>query len=380
MSRRSDRASSPEGVPEQLALPLWSETAPRRPPRSSESPSDQGVATEPERPGVKPAPAAEPAPTTTATARSFDPADSPGARLSDLVPRYLEFAAAIDRSPHTIHTVRVDLALLIRFLGDRPASTVDLDDLRHYASWLRQERKNDSRSLRRKVASVKAFFAYLRQQGIRESDPSERLIYPSAEPHLPEFLETDEEAKLLAAVDRPMWRALIITLLDTGLKRDEVLALHPSDVYLDPDDPVRSYLTVRAANEARRIRARTLPLTSRLVDEIRIQIETGAGDHVFPISVRAVNAIVETCGKRAGLRKRGPISPQMLRDTFAIREVRRRAAVEAEARRSGVTDRELLSLQARHDLEVCDRLGLTPGGTNDPISRYRVLAAARGLR
>ncbi|MGH2460393.1 MAG: tyrosine-type recombinase/integrase, partial [Chloroflexota bacterium] len=251
-----------------------------------------------------------------------------------------------------------------------------LDDLRRYANWLREERRNDPRSRRRKVASVKAFFAYLKGQGFRDDDPAERLIYPSAEPHLPEFLEASEEARLLAAVERPMWRALIVTLLDTGLKRDEVLALHPADVYLDPERQEGSYLTIRAANEARRIRARTLALTTRLVSELRTQIDTGAGDRVFPISVRAVNAIVETSGQRAGLRKRGPISPQMLRDTFAIREVRRRMVLESGSRRAGVSDRELASVQARHDLEVCDLLGLAPVGTNDPIARYRILAAA----
>lgn len=336
MSRPIDQSPSSDPPPEQLLLPLGSELP------------------------------AETVPQETAAAN----------RLSDLVPRYLEFATAIDRSPHTIQTTRIDLMLLIRFLGDRTAADVGLDDLRRYAVWLRQERQNDPRSLRRKVASVKSFFAYLRRLGVRDDDPAQYLIYPSSEPHLPEFLESDEASKLLDTAERPMWRALVITLLDTGLKRDEVLALHPADVYFDPETPEHSYLTVRAANQARRIRARTLPLTRRLVPELRQQIETGAGDRVFPVSVRAVNAIVETCGQRAGLRKRGPVSPQMLRDTFAIHEVRRRMTEETRARRAGLADHELLSLQARHDLEVCDLLGLTPGGTNDPIARYRVLAAA----
>ena len=409
MSRRTAGKSSPEDGPEQLSLPFWSEPDSPRPLTTS-APATAANATEtdphPEcthrRADERSTPRGEnhpssldsgPAPSPSPTdpeigdgdqanaERAESPAHghtsgSSGNRLSDLVPRFLEFATAIDRSPHTIHTVRVDLALLIRFLGDRPVRDVDLDDLRRYANWLRIERRNDSRSLRRKVASVKAFFAYVANQGIRNDDPAERLIYPSAEPHLPEFLESDEEARLLAAVERPMWRALIVTLLDTGLKRDEVLALHPADVYLDPERPERSYLTVRATNEARKIRVRTLQLTARLATELRQQVETGASDRVFPISVRAVNAIVETTGQRAGLRKRGTISPQMLRDTFAIREVRRRMIREAEARRAAVPEPELLGIRVRHDLEVCDLLGLSPVGTNDPIARYRILAAA----
>lgn len=382
MSRRSGNTPPSNELPEQLSLPLWSEPEPG-PPIAPKVPAalasdSQATPDEKARAGQADGPSID-GPDGDGNRGTTDrsgPTAPPGNRLSDLVPRFLEFATAIDRSPHTIHTIRVDLALLVRFLGDRPVRGLELDDLRRYANWLREERRNDPRSLRRKVASVKAFFAYLRDQGIRDDDPAERLIYPSAEPHLPEFLEADEEARLLAAVERPMWRALIVTLLDTGLKRDEVLALHPADVYFDPERPERSYLAIRATNEARRIRARTLPLTGRLVGELRQQIDTGASDRVFPISVRAVNAIVETTGQRAGLRKRGPISPQMLRDTFAIREVRRRMIHEAESRRAGSLDRELIGLQARHDLEVCDLLGLSPVGTNDPIARYRILAAA----
>ncbi|HVC33745.1 MAG TPA: site-specific integrase [Chloroflexota bacterium] len=298
--------------------------------------------------------------------------------MSELVPRFLEFAAAIDRSPHTIQTTRIDLALLIRHLGDRPATDVGLDDLRRFASWLRQERKNDARSLRRKVASVKAFFAYVRHLGIRDDDPAEHLIYPSTQPHLPEFLESEEAAKLIAATERPLWRVVILTLLDTGLKRDELLALHPADVYLDPSSTEQGYLVVRAANQARRIRARTLALTPRLVDELRRHLETGTGDRLLPISARAVNAIVETSGQRAGLRKRGPISPQMLRDTFAVQQVRLRLTEEQGARKVDASEQAIASRRARQDLEVCDLLGLTPGGANDPIARYRLLATAGG--
>jgi hypothetical protein len=162
-------------------------------------------------------------------------------------------------------------------------------------------------------------------------------------------------------------------LLDTGLKRDEVLALHPADVYLDPERPTRGYLAVRATDQARRLRARTLALTPRLAEELARQIAAGGGERIFAMSVRAVNFIVETCAEGAGLRKRGTVSPQMLRDTYALQEVRRRVEIENERRRAGATDADLAALMQRHDTQVCDLLGLTPGETNNPITRYRLL-------
>jgi site-specific recombinase XerD len=294
------------------------------------------------------------------------------ARISDLTPPFLAFSAAIDRSAYTLDALRLDLSLLVRFLGDRVAAELSLDDLRRYVAWLSRERQNDSRSLRRKVASVKAFFSYLRESRFRSDDPAEALIYPTLEPHVPEVLEVDEETRLIAAAERPLWRALLVVLLDTGLKRDEVLALHPSDISLDPEKPSRGYLAVRATDQARRLRPRTLRLTARAAAELGNLL--GASDaRIFAFSVRAVNFIVETCAQRAGLRKRGTVSPQMLRDTYALREVRWRVAVEAERRLSGGSTNDLAALRQRHDAEVCDLLGLTPGETNDPIARYRVL-------
>lgn len=297
-------------------------------------------------------------------------------RLSDVVPRFLEFCLAIDRSAHTRETLRVDLALLTQFLGNRPVDAIGLDDLRRYLVWLRLERHNDRRSLRRKVASVKAFFAYLRQVGTRPDDPAEGLVYPGLEPHLPEILEADEAERVLrAAGERPLWRALVLTFLDCGLKRDEVLALHPADL---SSLAAPGALTIRAVDQAARVRARTLPLTERLAAALATQLATGSGERVFPISVRAVNLIVETCGTRAGVRKRGAVSPQMLRDTFAVRAVRARLAEETRRRNAGASEGELALLRARHDLAVCELLGLAPGGTNDPIARYREVAAPRG--
>lgn len=297
-----------------------------------------------------------------------------GPRLDQAVPPFLDFCAAIDRSRHTQETLRIDLALLGRFLGNPPIGAISLDDLRRYSLWLRRERQNDERSLRRKVASVKAFFGYLRQTGLRSDDPAEGLIYPRQEPHLPEVLTDAETERLIAAAgERPLWRALILVLLDAGLKRDEVLALHPADLAFDSAEPELSRLIIRSTNQARHVRARSLPLTARLAEALERQIATGGSGRIFPISVRAVNFAVETCGIRAGLRHRGAVSPQMLRDTFAVRAIRPRLAEEEQQRRAGANAGELAQLRARHDLEVCGLLGLIPSPTNDPIARYRIV-------
>jgi hypothetical protein len=68
----------------------------------------------------------------------------------------------------------------------------------------------------------------------------------------------------------------------------------------------------------------------------------------------------------------------MLRDTFAVTEVRRRVAEEGRRRNAGAPTTELAALRLRHDLEVCELLGLSVTGTNDPIARYRVVGGTGG--
>lgn len=298
---------------------------------------------------------------------------SAASRVSAVIAPFLEFCASIDRSRHTRESLRTDLVLLGRFLGDPPVAEISLEELRRYVAWLERERGNDSRSLRRKIASVKALYRWLASTGVISENPAARLVYPALQTLPPEILEDAEAERLLAAAERLPWRAVLLTLLDCGLKRDELLALHPADVYLDPADNEKSSLTIRATKDAQRVRARTLRLSPRLAECLRDYLAATPGDLAFPISVRMVNAIVETCGERSGLRKRGTISPQMLRDTFAAREVRRRVAVEETRRRAGASPAELALLRQQHDAEVTDLLGLTPGPLNDPIARYRLL-------
>lgn len=310
-----------------------------------------------------PAPLSPPGPLSVAT------------RVSAAIPPFLDFCASIDRSRHTRESLRTDLVLLERFLGDPPVGEISLEDLRRYVAWLGGERGNDSRSLRRKIASVKGLYRWLASQEIVRENPAARLVYPALQPSPPEILEDAEAERLLAVAERPLWRAVLLTLLDCGLKRDELLALHPADVYLDPENDEKSSLTIRATKDAHRVRARTLRLSPRLAECLRGYLAATPGDLAFPISVRMVNAIVEICGERSGVRKRGTISPQMLRDTFAAGEVRRRAAVEESRRHQGASPAELTLLRQQHDAEVTDLLGLTPGPLNDPIARYRLLVA-----
>src|SRR5438067_8180123 len=208
-------------------------------------PALAGPAVQEPRVARRSAPAGRGRPQRPATATPRVP-PSPSVTLDEVIPDYLAALAALGRSQHTLKSFALDLRLLRGQLGNRAVGSIDLGQLRQFIAWVRLSRENTANSLRRKVATLKNFFTYLYEEGYLTANPADALPYPDAFIALPEFLEEEAAARLVAATeDNPFWRALVLLLLDTGLKRDEVLALRVADIHLESTPADGSYLVVR---------------------------------------------------------------------------------------------------------------------------------------
>ena len=308
--------------------------------------------------------------------------DTPGVRrVSDAIAAYLVLLGSLKRSAHSIKAVRLDLAGLARHLGDPPLAAVTADQLRAFVARLNTQDRLAPGSVTRKIASIKGLFRYAVAEGWIARDPAAPLVYPRARRGLPVFLEDAEVDRLaLAASRNPFWEAVVLAFADAGLKSDELLALEPADVYLDGGAPAGSYLVVRRTREAKRLRARMLPLTPRLRAALRRCLDeqgTGPGP-VFAVTPRALNSMLETLTGPAGLRRVGRVTPEMLRASFAVRHVRRHLEAEAAAAARGLPEDELRALRTRDDLALHELLGLSadnPERVAQVARKYRRLAA-----
>jgi len=305
---------------------------------------------------------------------------SPHVTLDQAIPDYITYLTALGRSQHTIKSFELDLRLLRAQLGNHAVGAIDTGHLRQFIAWVRVTRANTPNSLRRKVATLKNFFRYLSEEGYIPSSPADLVPYPEVQMPLPEFLEEDEALRLVDVTeDNPFWRALIVLLLDTGLKRDEALALRVADAHLD-DGPTGSYLVVRETDAAKRLRTRKLPAPERLRDALRAYYRaaqhTQAGEsRVFDVSVRGINFIVEECGKRAGIETGKPrLTPQVLRETFAVAQMRARVREERRCQMRGWNGEQMQLLTLRHDAELLELLGLKEDP--DTARKYRQLVKA----
>jgi len=302
------------------------------------------------------------------------PVPAPPTTLGEVVHEYCRYLAAMRRASHTVRSTQLDLAGLLEQVGDLPLKSIQPGHLAAHVQWLRGHRHNGTASVRRKIASFKGCFRYAQSSGWLPSDPAQGLVYPPpARTPVVALAVAELDAVVAAAAHDPSWNALVLLLADAGLKRDEVLALRAGDLGLGPD-PAQSRVSVRHTSQSKRLRRRAVPLTVRAHAALgRMLIAPLPGERVFNLSVRGVNFVVETVGQRAKVTRVRKLTPEILRDTFAVREMVVRLALEEAQAQSGSTERELDRLRREHDRGLLELLGLSR--YSDMAARYRLAAA-----
>jgi integrase len=168
-------------------------------------------------------------------------------------------------------TIDYRLRPLLEAFGDRPLSEIRTGDVEDFIADLKQPRIVNGRTARRLApASVNRSIELLRHmmnwavgREYLERTPFRRgtqtLIQHEVEDNVRRRrLSEDEESRLLAVAPRYL-RTMIITALDTGMRRGEMLALRFSDI-----DVRRQVLVLRGTTTKSR-RTRVVPIsTARL--------------------------------------------------------------------------------------------------------------------
>ncbi len=155
-----------------------------------------------------------------------------------MLDRYLNYVKAIrNLSPHSVRAYGKDIESFLDFLGHKGINLEEISfhDLRAYISELSKEGLS-SRSINRKISSLKGFFRFLRKEGYIEANPMDVIGALKAENSLPTFLFEDEIEKFLDIETKDFWslrdRAIFEFLYSTGCRVSELTALDLKDVDL----------------------------------------------------------------------------------------------------------------------------------------------------
>jgi integrase/recombinase XerC len=160
--------------------------------------------------------------------------------LKDKYIDYLQFEKRY--SAHTILAYHTDLDDFTKFLSLQYAIYDPLQaDHNLIRSWLISliDRKISTRSVNRKLSTLKSFYRYCQKQGLLMVNPMLKVVAPRVSKHLPVFLTNDNLFQLLHTVEfdagfEGMRDKMIITLFyATGIRRAELVQVKIQDLDLE---------------------------------------------------------------------------------------------------------------------------------------------------
>jgi integrase len=122
----------------------------------------------------------------------------------------------------------------------------------------------------------------------------------------PEILTQREIAKLIASCKNFKHRLIIMLLYESGMRAGELLNLKKSDVIFDDNGAI---IKVNGKTGVRPIRI------VRCAKYLKAYYDFCDSDKLFPFTHRALNKIIKTIAKRAGIKKK--VYPHLFRHTRA---------------------------------------------------------------
>ncbi len=160
-------------------------------------------------------------------------------------------------SPHTIHSYRDSIVLLLRFLSTRqrqPVAKLDLVDLDPpgilaFLSYLEHERKNGVATRNVRLSAIHAFFRFLASRNPEHLDLAQRVLgipFKRAQQRAIDYLEYEEIDSILKAINRTSSQGrrdyvLLATMFNSGGRVQEIVDLRACDLQLTKPFQVRLF-------------------------------------------------------------------------------------------------------------------------------------------
>lgn len=229
-------------------------------------------------------------------------------------------------SSYTVVNYKNDLEEYFSYLEKEGICYKDVlySDVRLYLMYLKDEKKEKSSSINRKLSSIRSFYKYLVHQGILVNNVFSYLRGPKKEKKLPRYFEYNELEQLFSVPDISTslgQRDLLILelLYATGVRVGELVSIQVSDI----DISNQSILILGKGNKERVVEFGEYALDSlkEYLKDGRNKLDKKNSPYLFlnnqggVLTERGVRYILDALIKKTTLAK--SISPHMLRHSFA---------------------------------------------------------------
>lgn len=254
------------------------------------------------------------------------------------------------KSNYTITCFLSDLKMFGDYIGhDVPVGRITKETLTDWLMKLKfgTDHTPAPKTMARRVTFLKNFFSWLAREGVIGEDPSASLTLERPLPPLPELLSEDEIQRLLSsASEDPRCQCLVYLILRAGLKKEEVMGLKVH--HIDLTDPQTPLITVHfPATMGKQHRERRLALPAEFTTIFKQYQESyHLTDAVFECTDRNLNYILARAIKDAGIQKR--VTLQLLRDIFAVEQLRAGISLDALREKLGLSDEAWLESKEKY--------------------------------
>lgn len=243
------------------------------------------------------------------------------------ISEFLKFLASEKRySAHTIKAYENDLHQAEDFFKSTYTAPIERAEYAMIRSWIVELMEKDisSRSINRKISSLKSFFAFLLRNGELEKDPTLKLVRPKMAKPLPKFVKEKEIENLFNLMsfedsfEGIRDQLLIEILYNCGFRLSELINIKAADID-------RSNLSIKVLGK--RNKERVVPISKQLMSliqryesikmanfnqETQFLMVTDKGDKMYPKFVyRKVNYYLRQVTSMTQK------SPHILRHSFA---------------------------------------------------------------
>lgn len=267
-------------------------------------------------------------------------------KIGDLVAKFTTFLLTEKRvSENTFTAYTQDLNQFSLFCAKEELVEAEKIERFHLNLFLQNLKKNglSSRSMARKIASLKGLFSYGAQRYGME-DFAKELTIPKIKKSLPSYLSMQELEKLFHAAEQDQSsigkrnKIMLYVLYVTGMRVSELIALNLAHVQRD---------SALIAIDGKRGKQRLVPIPDRMMQELYGYIDQirpvlfgqrtiGSSTYLFPVlygkkvkplTRQAFWAIIKQLCKKAGIGL--SISPHTLRHSFATHMLAKGANLRA---------------------------------------------------
>lgn len=228
--------------------------------------------------------------------------------------------------------------------GIKEVSKVSATNLNSYVLYLEKEAKAPS-TISRSIASMKAFFHYLLQEGKIKREPTDDLKPPKITKKPPGILSIEEIDSLLSQPSGKSQKecrdkAMLELLYATGIRVTELINLKVSDVNMQ-----MGYITCRDGEHERVIPFNNAAkqALNKYLKEVRGKMIIDQGNEILfsncsgsPMSRQGFWKLIKYYGNKAGITEE--ITPHTLRHSFAAHLVQNGADLKAVQEMLGHSD------------------------------------------